>query len=196
MTRIRRLLAPTLLLAAALAHPALAQTHPFSFEVRGGVALPTGDFNDGGGTGFIVGGTVRYQVSPNADAYAGYDFASFPPDDPDADVDVHIRDHGARAGLRAYIPLTGMPAATPWVEAGLLVNRTSVRASNGGVSANVDADWALGFEGGAGVSISVAPRVSLTPGVRFRTHKADFGDDVGSTTVSYVAIDLGVHVRL
>jgi len=199
MTRTRRLLAPALLLGAALAHPALAQTTtpPIAFEIRGGVGLPTGDFNDGATTGWIVGGTVRYVVNPGLEVYAGYDYSSFPPDDPDPDLDFDIRDHGVRAGARADIRPGGtVPSIAPWVEAGFMVNRTSVKATSGGVTGTVDADWALGFEVGAGVSVPFAGRAALTPGVRFRSHKADFGEDIGSTTVSYFAIDLGVRVRL
>jgi opacity protein-like surface antigen len=197
MTRIRRLLAPALLVGAGLAQPALAQTTlPLAFEARGGVALPVGDFNDGAGTGWIVGGTVRYRVNPTVDVYAGYDYASFPPDDDDPDVDVNLRDHGARAGVRADLRVGSLPSVTPWVEIGLMVNRTTVHASDNNISADVDADWALGGEAGAGLSIPVGTRASFTPGVRYRAHKADFGDDIGSTTVSYFAFDLGVQIRL
>ena len=196
MTRIRRLLAPALLLGFALARPAAAQTPlPLSFEVRGGVGLPTGDFNDGAGTGWILGGTVRYRAQAVIDVYGGFDFASFPPDEEEPGVDIAFRDYGVRAGVR-YELMAVAPAITPWLEAGLLVNRTSVKASDDEVSATVDADWALGFESGAGLSISIGPRAALTPGVRFRSHKADFGDEIGSSTASYIVVDLGVLVRL
>ena len=49
---------------------------------------------------------------------------------------------------------------------------------------------------GLGLSIPLGGRAALTPGVRFRTHKADFGEDLGSSTASYFAVDLGVLVRL
>jgi len=199
MTRVLKLLAPALLLGAALARPAAAQTAlPLSFEVRGGIGLPVGDFDDGAALGWIVGGTVRYRSNANLDFYGGFDFASFPPDD-DVDVgeaDVDFRDFGVRAGVRADLQIASVPAIVPWIEAGLLVNRTSVKGSAGEVSATIDSDWALGAEAGAGISIPIGPRAALTPGVRFRTHKADFGDDLGNSTMSYFAIDLGVLVRL
>jgi hypothetical protein len=194
-----RLLAPALLLGAALARPAAAQTPlPLSFEVRGGVGIPVGDFNDGAKMGWIVGGTVRYRTNEAIDLYGGFDYASFPPDD-DLDfegVNVDFRDYGVRAGVRADLQLAMAPTIVPWIEAGLLVNRTSVKASDGSNSATVDADWALGAEAGVGFAIPIGPRAALTPGVRFRTHKADFGDDLGNTTINYFAIDLGVLVKL
>jgi hypothetical protein len=199
MTRMLKLLAPALLLGAALALPARAQTPlPLAFEVRGGVGFPVSDFDDGASMGWIVGATVRYHTNAAIDLYGGFDFASFPPDD-DVDfgeADVDFRDFGVRAGVRTNLQFAVAPAVVPWLEAGLLVNRTSVKGSVGDVSATVDADWALGAEAGAGVSIPIGPRAALTPGVRFRTHKADFGDELGDTTVSYFVVDLGVLVRL
>lgn len=199
MTRMLRLLAPALLLGAALALPARAQTTlPLSFEVRGGVGFPVSDFDDGASMGWSVGGTVRYHTTAAIDLYGGFDFASFPPDD-DLDfegVDLDFRDFGVRAGVRTDLQLAVAPSVVPWLEAGLLVNRTSVKGSTGSNSATVDADWALGAEVGAGFSIPIGPRAALTPGVRFRTHKADFGDDLGDTTVSYFVVDVGVLVRL
>jgi hypothetical protein len=191
-----KLLAPALLLGSALARPAAAQTPlPLSFEVRGGVGLPTGDFNDGPSTGWIVGGTVHYRAQPQIGVYGGFDFASFPPDDEEQGVDIAFRDYGVRGGIR-YELAAMAPTITPWLEAGLMVNRTSVKGSSGEVSATVDAEWALGFESGAGLSIPLGSRAALTPGFRFRSHKADFGDELGETTVSYFVVDVGVLVRL
>ena len=195
-SHVRRLLAPALLLCAGLAQPALAQgAPPLLVEVRAGAGFPIGDFNDGGTTGWIVGGTVLYRVNPGLDVYAGYDYASFPPDDPDPDLEFDIRDQAIRAGVRAHIREGTAPGA-PWIEAGFTLGRTSVSASSGGASGTVDAEWALGAEVGAGLSIALGSRASLTPGVRFRSHKADFGEELGSTTVSYFVVDLGVSVRL
>lgn len=196
MNRILRLLAPALLLAAGLARPARAQTPiPLLLEFRGGAGSPVGDFNHGSSNGWIVGGTVRYHTSPTADVYGGFDYASFPPDDPEAGVDIAIRDYGLRFGMRADLPHAGTAALTPWVEGGLLLNRTSVKASDGVNSATVNSDWGLGAELGAGFSIPIGPGAALTPGIRYRTYKADFGSEIGRTNVGYFAVDLGVVLR-
>lgn len=196
MLGIRRLLVPALVLVAAGVGPAPAQTaRTFAIEIRGGAGLPLGDFNEGGAIGWIAGGTLRYRLNPNLDGYLGYDYASFPPDDPDSEVDINIRDHGIRTGLRFDLRTPGVSAA-PWLEAGIMVNRTTVGASVGSVSSDVDSDWALGGEAGVGLSIPLGPRVLLTPGARYRTHVADFGDQIGSTTVTYVAGELGIQLRL
>ena len=202
---IRKLLFPALLLGAALAQPARAQTIlPLSFEARGGVALPTGDFADGAGTGFNVGATVHYRVAPMVSVYAGYEYASFSVDDLDDEefegVDANWSDQGFRAGARFEVPLAGaMTGLQPWVEGGATLYQTSIHASDSNTSIDIDADRKVGFEVGAGFNFAVAPKISLSPGVRYHSHKAefDFGDgDVGEADINYFTIDLGIHIRL
>lgn len=200
--QIRKLVVPALVLgAAALAAPASAQTVlPLSFEVRGGVVLPQGDFDDGANTGFIVGGTVHYRVAPIASIFAGFEHAQFGIDD-DSDfegVDANFRDQGFRLGARFDVPLAGMTGISPWVEGGATFNKTSLNLSDDDASASVDSDRGVGFEVGAGLAFNVAPKISITPGVRYRSHKAEFDFDGGSEEfdVNYFAIDLGVHIRL
>jgi opacity protein-like surface antigen len=87
------------------------------------------------------------------------------------------------------------------VEGGAVYSRTSITASDQGISFTLDSDRGLGFEAGAGLVFAVAPKISITPGVRFRSHDAKFSDptddtNTQTTTVSYVAVDLGVHIAL
>jgi opacity protein-like surface antigen len=199
--QIRKLIIPGLVLGAALAQPAAAQSVlPFSFEVRGGAAIPQGDDFDGVSTGFSVGGTVHYQVAPMVGIYGGFEYAKFTFDDDSEDVDSNISDSGFRLGARFAIPLGAMTGVSPWVEGGATFNQTSINLSNdGGNSVGVDSDRALGYEVGAGLSFAVAPKISITPGVRWRSHKADFGDtDDGpaEVDVNQFTVDLGVHISL
>src|SRR5215218_1251044 len=163
--KIRTVLAPALVLSAALATRAHAQnTLPVSFELRGGASIPTGDFADGVQTGWSLGGSVLYAPRPNLALYAGFQHDDFSLDD-DADVDegtdVGIQDDGLRAGARVSLLLAGLGSVRPWAEGGVLFNRTTVSASDGDVSASVDSDWALGFEVGAGLAFDVSPKVSI-----------------------------------
>jgi len=195
MTRIRRLLAPVLLLGAAVAPPALAQTpHPFSVEARAGAVFPERDSRELD-VGWIVDATLRYALTPGLDAYAGYSFGSSSLDLGDETVDVSVRDHGFRSGLRADLRV-GTPKVTPWAEFGVLLNRTEVKASASGESDTERSKWGLGFEAGAGLSFPVAPRISLTPGIRYRTHKIEFEDSSGTGHADYIVVDLGVNVRI
>jgi opacity protein-like surface antigen len=198
----RKLLVPALVLGAALAQPARAQTIlPLSFEARGGVAIPTGDFADGAGTGFNVGATVHYRVAPMVSVYAGYEYLRFAVDSLDdfEGVDANITDQGFRAGARFEVPLAAVTGIQPWVEGGATFYQTTITASDGTLSEHLDADRKVGFEVGAGFNFAVAPKISIAPGVRYHSHKAefDFGDgDTAEADVNYFTIDLGVHIRL
>jgi opacity protein-like surface antigen len=204
--QIRTLLIPALVLGAALAHPARAQTLlPFSLEARGGVVLPQGDFDDGANTGWSAGGAVHYHVAPMVSIYGGFEHARFATDD-DADfegVDTNITDQGFRLGARFSVPLGSLTGVGPWVEGGATLNRTSINLKDpdSGTALSFDSDRSVGFEVGAGLSFAVAPKVSITPGVRYRTHTAKFSDidgegDESEVDANYFSIDLGVHVRL
>jgi len=200
MKNIRTLLAPALLLGAALATPAHAQgTMPVTFEVRGGASFPTGDFADGVKTGWSLGGSVMYAPRPNLALYAGYQHDGFGVDDTEdtEGVDVGVQDNTLRAGARVSLLLAGTGAVRPWAEGGLLYGRTSVSGSDGSTSVSFDSDWALGFEAGAGFVFDLSPRIALTPGVRYRQHSVDFGDLGGDATgdVKYVTVDLGINIH-
>ncbi|HEX9936355.1 MAG TPA: outer membrane beta-barrel protein [Longimicrobium sp.] len=202
MTAIRRLLAPALVLSAVLATTASAQsTLPITIEVRGGAAIPTGDFDEGVSTGWGLGATVRYAVAPSVDLYAGFDHFEFGTDEEldDEEIEFGIADNGLRAGARFSFSTLG--SVQPWLEGGLLVNRSTVSIGDGTTTIDVDSEWGLGFEAGAGIAVPLSPRVSLTPGVRYRMHEAKFEvEDVEegpeSIDVTYFAIDIGVNIRL
>jgi len=202
--QIRKLVAPALLLGAALAQPARAQSVlPLSVEARGGVAIPTGDFDDGTGLGFSVGGTVFFRAAPMVSVYGGFEHAQFTTDDDDdlEGLDADITDNGFRLGARFDVPFGSLTGVSPWVEGGATFNRTSFNVSDdeSGASVGIDSDRSVGFEVGAGLSFNVAPRISITPGVRYRSHKADFGDTEdgpAEVDVNHFTVDLGVHIRL
>jgi opacity protein-like surface antigen len=204
MILLRRLLAPALVLSAVAATTARAQaTLPIGFEARVGAGIPVGDFGDGAAPGWAVGITARAPLKPGVALYAGYDHFAFQADsslDSDPDADINIDDDGVRAGLRSSFAVTRIAGAAPWLEAGVIVNHTRLRASSGGASASIDSDWMVGFEGGAGLSFAINPMLALTPGVRYRQHRARFTDNgldgPGSVTTSYFAVDLGVNFRL
>jgi hypothetical protein len=199
MKHLRTVLAPALVLSAVLATRAHAQTPlPISFEGRVGASIPTGDFSDGVKTGWNLGLTGFYSPQPTLALYLGFEHSAFSLDEDTEDVDVGIDDNAVRAGARLSIPLSAAPVR-PFVEGGAVFARTSITGSDGEVSASVDSDWKVGFEVGAGFAFDVSPRVSLTPGVRYRQHGVSFDDVEGGddlSDVSYVVVDLGVHVRL
>lgn len=204
MINLRRVLAPALVLCAGGAATARAQAElPVHFEARVGAGIPVGDFGDGAAPGWALGLTVRGDLKPGMEIYAGYDHFVFNADrslDSDPEADVNIHDDGVRVGLRSSYAALRVAGAAPWLETGVIVNHTRLRATSGGASASFDSDWMVGFEAGAGLSFPVNPRLSLTPGVRYRQHRARFTDNgldgPGSITTSYFAVDLGANFHL
>lgn len=200
MMKIRSVLAHALVLCASLATGARAQqTLPIAVEARGGVTLPVADFGDGASTGWSLGGTVHWQATRVLGVYAGYEHASFGVDSlgaDDAGLDASVADDGFRTGVRVSLPLALARNVTPFVEGGLLINRTRISVTDGTSAVSIHSEWGPGFEVGAGVAIPLTPRITLTPGARFREHRGEFNNDnsdlAGTVTADYVAIDLGV----
>src|SRR5687767_5034585 len=116
--------------AGSLAAPARAQLPnlaPFSFEVRGGLAHPSGGFGEMGGSGddivmglepgFMVGASATYHVSPLLGIYGGYTYSRFGVEAGETDW----VDRGFNAGVRVALP-TPSSAIDPYVRAGLVYN--------------------------------------------------------------------------
>lgn len=192
---MRKVHALLLVLGLAIAAPVglHAQT-PLSVEVQAGVVIPTGDFaEDFATTGFGLGINAAYRILPMLDLYAGYSWQRFGVDDeefPDADIDVE--DSGFALGARLNVP--AVPGLSPWVRAGVILHELQVSGTDGGFTASFTSDRALGFEVGAGLAFPVAPRVSLTPGITFRSYKPEFDGETADEPVTYFGIHLGGRI--
>ena len=57
---------------AAPAHAQLPNVTPFSFEVRGGLAFPSGDFSDGVDSGTTLGANATFHYITLVGIYGGY----------------------------------------------------------------------------------------------------------------------------
>src|SRR5215213_7048238 len=158
---IRNLLAPALVLSALLGTGARAQTaHPVSFELRGGASVPTGEYREGVPTGRNAGATVLIPLDSTLSLYAGYQHdqtsGAFKDELGRGET---LSDHGFRAGARLDVPEGRIGSSVTWLELGAMLNKL-----------NVATGWKLGLEGGLGVTVPLSPRVSLTPGLRYRNH--------------------------
>jgi opacity protein-like surface antigen len=197
---MRKLVAVSCAAAALLAAGGDAHAQgllPFAVEARGGFAVPQGDWRDDAGVdgGFGYGINARLQLMPLISFYGGWETYSF---DMDAE-DSETTDAGLRAGAQLSLPLAALTGLSPYAFAGVIYNRTKMEFGEG-VSVEFESDDGFGWEAGGGVSIPFAPTLSFTPGVRYRTHSADFsasedfeGDDL---TVSYIVVDLGLKLGL
>ncbi len=210
-----------LMLSAALllAAPAVAQTSPFSLEVRGRAAIPTGDFGeeeDGIGVKTGWGGTVEghYQATPLLGVYAGYSYTRFPTDLGELeelleDASVDITDAGFDAGARITLPLLNGGA---FVRGGLVYHRAAVDLSEelqeffeavepAFNEDDLESDWSLGYQLGAGVLVPLGQRLSASVGAAYTRYEPEFEDS--STTevssdgaLSYASVEVGLRIRL
>ncbi len=181
-----------------LAPVALHAQSPLSLEVRGGVAVPMGNFADGASTGFGFGGTASFQILPVFDVYAGYSWTRFGIEDDEefGGADVDLTDSGFAVGGRLYLAPIGNIA--PWVQGGVLLHQLETDVSGSGLSLSFTSDRGVGFEAGGGVAIPLGTNISFMPGVRYRQYPAEYTDPEEqpfNIDVQYVALDLGVRLR-
>lgn len=192
MKRIRVLF---VMVGLAVAAPVAVQAQtPFSIEAQAGVMVPTGDFaDDFATTGFGFGVNAAYRIMPMLDIYAGYSWQRFGTDSEFEEVDVDIDDSGFALGGRVMFPGTGLD---PWIRAGVILHELKLSGSEGGFSASITSDRAVGFEGAAGLAFPVAPRIQLTPGVTFRTYKPEFEGETSDESVTYFGVHIGGRISL
>jgi opacity protein-like surface antigen len=189
--------------AAALlasAQTVSAQTPAMALEVRGTFDIPSGDWNDEElfDNGFGGGATLTVMVGPQMGIYGGWELVRFPLDEDElgVDADADGTDAGFRAGLASFVPIASMPSVTPFTELGVIYNTFEISASDGDNSAGIESEWGLGYEAGVGVAIQAAPRLDVTPIIRYRAHDVEFEDFEGGDTVQYFSFGVGVRVRL
>ena len=183
-------------LALALLAPAgaaMAQS-PFSAEVRLGVGYPTEDFGAAEpalGLGFEA--TILYDLPLCLQLYAGWDWYHFGSED-DA-VDLDFEDTGYAAGLR-WTPERFERFLGPWLRAGVVYDHIEIENDEGDVVS--DSDHVLGYEAGLGLTFPLGDRVTLTPGVRYRTFAPEMeaaGITADAADFSYVAMEIGMAIR-
>ncbi|GMR11923.1 MAG: hypothetical protein BMS9Abin29_0109 [Gemmatimonadota bacterium] len=98
-------------------------------------------------------------------------------------------DIGARVNLLAG-------PVIPWIRAGV-VSHVAELDSTGiplgtsiPVTVRLESDRGWGFEGGAGLMITVAPRLAINPGVRYSRVTTGF-DGVGDLAMRFLSVDVG-----
>jgi opacity protein-like surface antigen len=169
---------------------------PLSIEARGGVAFPTGDLGEADlntGFGFQVGGIL--EVTPRLGVYAGYSRTEFEADD--NIVDASFIDSGLNAGVRAsFAPVLGLTGAAPYVHGGLVYHQVELDVDGIDEDDLGESDYSLGFEVGGGLDFPLGRKVSVTPAVKYVRYEPEFDGEGSDGDVSYVALDVGLRIRL
>lgn len=183
----------------SLAQVAGAQSPiPLSVEVRGGAAIPMGDFQEryNAETGVGFGANAVLQIVPMVGVYGGYERNMFSVDDEAGfGPDSEIIDQGFMFGAELALPFGGM-GLSPWVRAGGIYNQFSREGGN--LIGDFESERKLGFEAGAGISIPLGMVISITPGIRYRTYSPELGGQnrVGEDVdISYLAADVAMRFR-
>lgn len=174
---------------------------PFAVEVRGGLAVPTGQWKDDLGlkADYALGANVSVQAMPLVAVYGAYNYNRFKSDAfSTGGTDVSVIDRGFSAGVKVGVPTPFIPI-DPWVKAGAVFHNLKAKVSDGSGSAQDDfANGKVGFEVGAGVGIALGPKVSFTPGVSYtRYGLKDTASGSGTDDkAEYITADVGLRIRI
>jgi hypothetical protein len=189
------------LAAVALAGSAQAQAmpvSPFSVEVRGGLAFPTGDLDDVADSGITVGANGTYMFTPMLGLYAGFTYNSFSlgEEADDLNVDGSINTYGFDAGVKAMFASPTLPV-TPFLKGGLVYHKLQLEIEDIDLGDDDDTDFGLGFEVGGGVMVPLGPRLSFTPAVSYTSFKPNYQgeDEQDEDNVTSFRVDVGLNIR-
>lgn len=187
------------LAAVALAGSAQAQAvpaSPFSVEVRGGLAFPTGDLDDVADSGITVGANGTFMFTPMLGLYAGFTYNSFGFSEEGEDVfEGSINTYGLDAGLKAMFTTPTLPVS-PFLKGGLVYHKAQIEIEGVDLGDEGESESGLGFEVGGGVMIPLGPRLSFTPGVSYTSFKpGDSEDDDEVENISSFRVDVGLNIR-
>ncbi len=189
------------LAAVALAGSAQAQVmpvSPFSVEVRGGLAFPTGDLADVADNGITVGANGTFMFTPMLGLYAGFTYNSFSLGDEfeALGVDGSINDYGLDAGVKAMFATPALPVS-PFLKGGLVYHKLELDLEGVDLGEDNDTDYGLGFEVGGGVMVPLGPRLSFTPAVTYSSYKpkSDGQEQDDDEKVSSFRVDVGLNIR-
>jgi opacity protein-like surface antigen len=163
------------------------------FELRAGVAVGEARVAASGrqwdpGAAWRIG--ASFAALPGLDLYAGYGRNGFGCSDGFcAGNDVTFASAGLDAGLRYQV---GMG----WLRAGVIRHALHSDWNNAEGAGSSSSDAATGWEAGAGIAFALAPRLQLTPGIRYSTFRAALTDATTRDAVGVLTTDIGIRYRL
>ncbi len=179
--------------AAALSLAALpANAQQLSFEGRGALTFPTGDFGDAADGGAAFGGDVLVNLNPSVSLYGGYQYEMFDCDGCDRDDD-GFTSNGFEVG--AKLLMNRQSGVLPWARVGAVFNQLKYEEG----SFEAESDRSVGLQAAVGLDIPLGETLSFSPALRYQAWTADF-DVLGETiqterSVRSLSLDFGIHVH-
>ncbi|MQA91708.1 MAG: outer membrane beta-barrel protein [Gemmatimonas sp.] len=186
-------LATPLPLAAQLPIPVYLQAGLGIAVPRGDVAASEGGFSASTGPTFSIG--ARVHPIPSVGLFVQYEQSRFGCDDCTiVGLDDRAVLESIGGGMRYALPVPAF-RLSPWVE-GTLVRQT-LGFSDGNHTLASDADF--GFSAGAGVTIPIASRFAIEPGLRYLNMPANLEFELypdRDVDVTAFTLDVGLAFRL
>ena len=185
-----------LLLCASRAHTQSFLASRLALELRGGMAIPLGEFTEadpgiGAESGPHIGAAALWRFTPGIAAHIGYSRSWFGCERCGrAGLDDRVVDMGFDAGLQFRVPLQ-LVGIAPWVSVAGVLHELVFS----GEGSTLSSGYAPGFRVGAGVAVPVFGSVSLKPGVTYSTYSAEL--DLGvfpdrTVDVTHLAVEVGL----
>jgi opacity protein-like surface antigen len=157
-------------------------------EISSGVNFPIKDFGVTKlKTGFGFEGTLTYHFFPQIGIYGGWSSNKFAADN----ADLNFKETGYSFGLQ-FIQYIGTSRMNYTIKGGGTYNHIEAENSNGNII--LDTSHGLGWQLGAGVTISVGERWLLLPEIRYRSLSRDIKIGTENTTanLNYLSVELGL----
>lgn len=176
---------------AALSLAALpADAQRISFEGRGALGFPVGDFGDAadGGAGF--GADVFVNLNPSVSLYGGFQYEMY--DCAGCDGDGYTTNGFEAGGKFLFDRESGV---LPWAKLGVIFPQLEFEEG----TFDADSDRAFGLQAAIGADIPLGETLSFSPALRYQRWTAEFDalDGVAAVEqdVGTLTLDVGLHVH-
>jgi len=173
------------------------QEGPFAFQIRGGGIQPVASFKDAAegweeeaGRGPSLGMGFTFPLFSVVGGYLGFSQHRFACDENVCPEGKNWISTGFDVALRVVL---GQRKVRSWVQGGIHTNRIEGRVRRGEGIQSLHSEGGAGFEVGGGLLLTVAERMSLSPGVRYGSGDVPFSE-YPTMELRYLVFDLGLVV--
>ena len=163
----------------------------FSFELNGGLSVPTKEFVEGIRMGFGFEGTFQYRFMPHTSVYGGWGANWLSTESTNSENNMDYEETGYVLGLDFRHPI-GDSRLSYYIRAGALYNHIEIENSDGDILD--DSGHGPGFQLAAGLDISLGSGWSLTPGLKFNYLSRETGLEGISKQLDYQYLSARVGI--